>query len=196
MQIPQFYEALAPASFALLGLWFVALQLRTEWLRKSSAQWRAYGVALNFALPGLMSLLALVDISTHTFWRVSFAVVGFGGALAMFLVIAYHGQARRDGTGPRHPTASELVALDPVGWLAYASIGIYVAVGALAVAGGANALRAVAVLLTIVLFLAFNVGWLLLYESRPPDPPPSAPADTGAAAADRRRGEREPALLS
>jgi hypothetical protein len=182
MQIPEFYQAFAPACFALLGLWFVVVQIRDnewrqkEWKKHPEAKWRAYGVALNFALPGVMSLLALVDLNTHTFWQVSFAVIGFGGALAIFVVFLFHVRVRR------------LRLRDPVGWAACALIGLYVAIGALAIVGGANALRTVAVLLTIVLFLGFNVGWLLMIEELSPDPNGSAPTE--------KREERDPASLS
>lgn len=192
MGIPEFYEAFAPACFALLGLWFVALQIRdTEWKGDSLAQRRAYGVALSFALPGVMSLLALVDISTHTFWQVSFAIVGLGGAVAMFFVFWYHVQARRVRIRLRHLTVADWIDA-----AACASIGLYLAVGALAAVGGATSLRTVAVLLTIAVFLGFNLGWLLLVENRSSDTGSSAPTDAAAAAADRRRDERDPASFS
>jgi hypothetical protein len=35
-------------------------------------------VALHFSLPGLMSLLSLVDPASTTLWRVSFAIVAAG----------------------------------------------------------------------------------------------------------------------
>jgi hypothetical protein len=181
MQIPDFYQAFAPACFALLGLWFVVLQIRPDWIGDSVAQPRAYGVALNFALPGVMSLLALVDVSTHTFWRVSFAVVGFGGALAMAFAYTVHLRAQ----GRR--TASRLLTI-LFGLGSFASVVIYVAVGALAAVGGANALRADAVLLTTVVFLGFNLAWLLLIEERQPAQP-SAPSEMAAVLVEEMREE-------
>jgi hypothetical protein len=45
---------------------------------------RAYAVALFFALPGLMSVIALIDTSNPLFWRVSFAVIALVGAAVLF----------------------------------------------------------------------------------------------------------------
>jgi hypothetical protein len=182
MQIVGFYQAFAPACFALLGLWFVVVQIRYDhgWKDNPDAQHRAYGVALNFALPGVMSLLALVDVSTHTFWRVSFAIAGFGGAAAMVFAYAVHLKAQRSRTGSRLQAF-----LFGVG--SYASIVFYVAVGALACVGGADALRAVAVLQTTVVFLGFNLGWLLLIEGGPPAPQPSTPSEPEGMPVERTR---------
>jgi hypothetical protein len=47
---------------------------------------RAYGVALHFLLPGLMSLLSLIDPASTTLWRISFAMVAADGVLALALV--------------------------------------------------------------------------------------------------------------
>ncbi len=37
----------------------------------------AYGIALHFALPGLMTVLALVKQSDPAYWRTSFAIAGY-----------------------------------------------------------------------------------------------------------------------
>jgi hypothetical protein len=41
---------------------------------------------LHFSLPGLMSLLSLVDPASTALWRISFAIVAAGGVLALVLV--------------------------------------------------------------------------------------------------------------
>lgn len=103
-----FYGAFSPTCFALLGLWLVVVQIRLrEWGDSAPQRRRAYGVALHFALPGMMSLLALIDPADPVFWRVSFAVIALSGA---------------------------------------------------------------AVLLTLLVFLGFNVAWLLLFDSRHSSP--------------------------
>jgi len=45
---------------------------------------------------------------------------------------------------------------------------IYVLIAALAFTGGLAALRTEAILLTLLLFLGFNVAWLLLFDDRYP----------------------------
>src|SRR5580658_3269711 len=74
-----FYGAFSPTCFALLGLWLVVVQIRLrEWQGSAIHRRRSYGVALHFALPGAMSLLALIDPQDAIFWRVSFAIVALG----------------------------------------------------------------------------------------------------------------------
>jgi hypothetical protein len=58
---------------------------------------------------------------------------------------------------------------DLLGLAAYVTaIVLYLAIGALALFGGLAELRTEAVLLTILVFLGFNVGWLLLFDDRSP----------------------------
>ena len=82
-----FYGAFSPACFALLGLWLVVVQIRLgEWQGSPPHRRRSYGVALHFVLPGMMSLLALIDPADPVFWRVSFAVIALSGAAVLTLV--------------------------------------------------------------------------------------------------------------
>ena len=70
-----FYGAFSPACFALLGLWLVVVQIRIgDWRGSETSKRMSYVIALNFVLPGLMGVLALVDTQNGTFWRVSFAI--------------------------------------------------------------------------------------------------------------------------
>jgi hypothetical protein len=70
-----------------------------------------------------------------------------------------------------------LPAADRLGLAAYATaIVLYLVIGALALFGGLAVLRAEAVLLTILVFLGFNVAWLLLFED---NPSPARAASTG-----------------
>jgi hypothetical protein len=141
-----FYGAFAPACFALLGLWLVVVQIRIrDWRASETDKRMSYVIALNFLLPGLMGVLALVDPQDAVFWRVSFAVLGIGGAVGSYLV-------RRIPTGDR------------LGAVAYwTAIALYIIVAVLTAVGGVALLRAEAVLLTALLFVNFNIGWLLLY---------------------------------
>src|SRR6476660_3035203 len=85
--LKDFYLAFASVCFTLLGLWIIVVQTRhAEWRRSAVHRRRAYGVSLHFALPGLMSLLSLVDPASTELWRVAFAVVAAGGAAALIAV--------------------------------------------------------------------------------------------------------------
>ena len=161
--LTDFYVAFATVCFTLLGLWIIVVQTRHgEWRQSVVHRRRAYGVALHFSLPGLMSLLSLVDPASTTLWRISFAIVAAGGVLALALV-----------RGPA-PTG--------LGAAAYgAAVVLYVLIAVVAVAPGLVAdlgvlalpLRVEAVLLTMLVFLGVNVAWLLLFEEALP------PSDLG-----------------
>jgi hypothetical protein len=173
-----FYGAFSPACFALLGLWLVVVQIRLrDWQGSAVHRRRSYAVALYFALPGIMSLLALVDPHDSAFWRISFAIVALGGAIVLATVRGLPlrgvaaGQPGAAGTdAPGRP--------DQLGLATYIiGILIYVLIAALAFTGGLAALRTEAILLTFLLFLGFNVAWLLLFDDRYPShgrPPATA----------------------
>lgn len=157
-----FYGAFSPACLTLLGLWLVAVQMRADEVRASPRlRRRAYTVALFFALPGLMSVIALIDTGNPLFWRVSFAVLALGGAVALY-------PARGLPGGRRIRNTADVVAL-----------ALYTAIAALALVGGTDAERAEAVLLTALIFTGFNVAWLFLF------------APLGAAAAQERQGSSD-----
>ena len=111
---------------------------------------------MHFSLPGLMSLVALVDPESSALWRVSFAITAIGGAVALIVL--------------RGPAPGKL------GLTAYISaIALYVLIGTMAIAPhivgrlGVEAapVRVEAVLLTLLVFAGVNVAWLLLFEEAP-----------------------------
>jgi len=155
-----FYGAFSTACFALLGLWLVVAQMRIgDWEKDPERRRRSYGVALHFVLPGIMSVFALIDSQAAAFWRVSFAVVAFGGAVVM---AAVRGFPSRPGRGRALPVSDQL------GVAAYVTaIVLYVLIGVLALVPGRDVLRTEAVLLTALVFLGFNVAWLLMFDDHP-----------------------------
>ena len=141
-----FYGAFSPACLALLGLWLVAVQMRADEVRASpELRRRTYAVALFFALPGLMSVIALIDTANPAFWRVSFALIGLGGAAMLLPVHGLPGGAR----------ARNLADI--------AALLLYLGIVILAIVGGLDMQRAEAVLLTALVFVGFNVAWLFLF---------------------------------
>jgi hypothetical protein len=115
---------------------------------------------LHFSLPGLISLLSLIDSASTALWRISFAIVAAGGVLAMALV---RGPAPT-GLGVAAYVAAVvlylLIALVAVVPSIVAEIGVL-----------ARPLRVEAVLLTILVFLGVNVAWLRLFDQAQPHPP-------------------------
>ncbi len=166
--LTDFYIGFSPACFSLLGLWLVVVQINADrWLGDPVCRRRAYGVALHFALPGTMSLLALVDPGSEAMWRVSFALIAVGGAAAMTAL-------RGPFSGP--------IRLDHAAQVA--TIILYLLIAVLAVVPN-SLLRQEAVLLIVLVFVGFNVAWLLLYD-RP------GPAVAGLPDAAPGEGERPP----
>ena len=165
MDLSAFYGAFSPACFALLGLWLVAVQVRMPvWEKDPERRRRSYGVAQYFALPGMMSVLALIDVQNSIFWRVSFGVIAIGGAVVMATVWGWPVPRGGGEAG-----AGRLPAADRLGLAGYAAaIVLYILIGVRAVLGGLAALRTEAVLQILLVFLGFNVAWLLLLDDRKP----------------------------
>jgi hypothetical protein len=189
-----FYGAFSPACLALLGLWLVVVQLRLpQWQASDAApayQRASYGIALHFALPGLMSLLALVDSADPDYWRTSFEIIALGGAVVLISLRGLFGRPERGpGRRPGRPPgsgadrAADSRLGDGLGLGAYlVAIAAYLAVGVLAFIGGPGALRTEAILLTGLVFLGFNAAWLLLFDKVPDTQRTGAAQSTGPAA--------------
>lgn len=158
--LTDFYISFSAVCFTLLGLWLIIVQTRhAEWRGSSLHRRRAYAVAMHFSLPGLMSLLALIDPESSALWRASFAIAAIGGAVVL---IALRG-----------------AALGKIGQAAYLlAIVIFALIGLLAIAPAiisgigldAAPVRVEAVLLTLLVFAGVNVAWLLLFEAAPTAP--------------------------
>jgi hypothetical protein len=156
--LTDFYISFSAVCFTLLGLWLLVVQTRhAEWRGSPLHRRRAYAVALHFSLPGLISLLALINPASSALWRVSFAIAAIGGVVVLIAV-----------RGP---------ALGKLGLTAYLlAIALYALIAIVAIAPGivgglgvdAAPVRVEAVLLTILVFTGVNVAWLLLFEPAPP----------------------------
>ena len=157
IMLKDFYLSFSAVCFTLLGLWLIVVQTRhAEWRGSPLYRRRAYAVAIHFSLPGLMSLLALVDPESSILWRASFGIAAIGGAMAL---IALRGAAP-----------------GKLGLTAYMSaIGLYLLIGLLAIAPHsasrlglqAAPVRVEAALLIILVFAGVNVAWLLLFSEAP-----------------------------
>ncbi len=78
--------------------------------------------------------------------------------------------AERGRSGIRHLPAADRLSL-----AAYAAaIVLYAVISLLAIIGGADVLRVEAVLLTVLVFLGFNVAWLLMWDDRSSSPAASS----------------------
>ena len=118
-------------------------------------------MALYFAAPGTMSLLALIDPTSTVTWRVVFIIISVLGLAGML----WSGSPHRR----RHPDALE-VSDQVVHWLA---IGLYVAIAVLAVPP-LQTLRIEGVLLTVLMLLGVHLALLLMFAARAPRDKPAA----------------------
>jgi hypothetical protein len=84
----EFYATVAQASFTLLGLWWVLLQIRYEaWFANVDYRRAVYDISLYFLLPGMMGLGALLAAQEPAIWRGVFAVLGTVGVVESALVV-------------------------------------------------------------------------------------------------------------
>lgn len=155
-QVSNFYETLAQVSFTLLGLWFVVVQIREkDWRWNRPYRQVAYAVSLQFALPGVMSLFALVDPASAELWRISFAVAALLGVLGLSLI----GRP----LVPLNPALVRILIywLPIIGYLAVALVGIWP--GLTKEMGVRLApLRVEELLLSLLILLAVGVAvWML-----------------------------------
>jgi hypothetical protein len=155
--LTDFYIAFSPVCFSLLALWLVVIQIHQVWVADEPHWRRSYAVSLHFALPGMMSLLALIEPQNPDVWRISFACISLGGAAVLLLF------------GSRSLPGSKRV--DHV--VQAAAIALYLAIGVLACLPGGK-LHVEAVLLIMLVFLGFNVAMRLMYTVKGDSSPQSA----------------------
>jgi uncharacterized membrane protein len=156
--LKDFYGAFAQISFTVFGLWLIVVQTRhADWSRSPEHRRRAYAVSLHFAIPGLMSLLSLVDPNDKTLWRVAFGLSATGGAV----ILAYL-QLSSIPT----PTGRLWRLESSVTIMLYALI-VLVTIGPGVAADIGAPLRIEAILLSLIVFLGINVAWALMFDDVP-----------------------------
>ena len=173
LTLTDFYIAFSPACFSLLALWLAIITLNARaWLNphKGEAaagspesrlhlthrQRQVYAVALYFAAPGTMSLLALIDLQSTSWWKSFFIIISVLGGTGLILAGSPH--------RARHPDALE-VNDQPVHWLA---MGLYAAIAVLAFLP-LHTLRIEGVLLTVLMLLGVHLALMLMFAAAPQD---------------------------
>ena len=83
--LKDFYTAFSPTCFTLLSLWLTIIAINARyWVRSPLHEHQAYAVALYFAAPGTMSLLALIDSASTILWRIVFTAIAVLGIVGVF----------------------------------------------------------------------------------------------------------------
>jgi len=169
--VQAFYGPVSTLCFTLLGLWWVAVQIRGGELF-ANAEWRrtVYGISVYFMLPGLMSLLALVSPGVSALWRVAFVLAGLLGATESALAL----RSTRFMAG----RSSRMTAAR------WATIALYVLIALVGAAPEVASdladlppLLVEGILVSLMIVLGANLAWMALVhaaESRTPLPPSSA----------------------
>jgi cell division protein FtsW (lipid II flippase) len=173
LTLTDFYTAFSPACFSLLALWLAIITINPgAWLNSPESaaaarspesgrrhltprQRQAYTVALYFAAPGTMSLLALIDPQSTSWWRSFFIITSVLGGAGLIWAASPH-------RAP-HPDALE-VSDHPVHWLA---MGLYMAIAVLAFLP-LHTLRIEGVLLTVLMLLGVHLALMLMFAAMSP----------------------------
>jgi hypothetical protein len=158
MNVESFYGTVTTVSLALLGLWWVVLQVRTELWRSRSRKQLAYAVTLQFLLPGLMAILSLVAPDQALIWRSTFVVAGLCGIASTVLLLR---GLRGDAAPPR--------AVRYFQWLCLPAYAIVVLIAAVPVPAGTlplglSPIQIEGIALILILFLGAMSATVLLVE--------------------------------
>jgi hypothetical protein len=169
--LESFYATAAQLSFTLLGLWWVVVQFKhAEWMADPRRRRMAYDVSLVFLLPGLMSLTSLMAERNSALWRVGFAVAGVLGVLEAAAAI----RAVRPAPSTFGQSAWLIRGVNALLYLVVVVVAVDPTVPqdlGLNLTGRESE----AVALSLLLFLAVNLVWMMFVES------PSTPAFTSTA---------------
>lgn len=181
VNLSAFFGVVATIDFALLGLWWVAVQARPDLREHGSVAARmSYVVSLQFVVPGTASLLALVDPAVTMVWRVSFAIAGVTGILAIVLLV-------RALTASGEPGVARI--------LRFAALPLYALMTLIAITpgimSGASAtlsgLRVEAILFCLVVLLSAQVAWAAAMSTDPDPRHAAEPDHRGLTIASHRR---------
>ena len=155
----KFYETLALAAFALLGLWWVVVaERRREWSPLPYRRRQAYSVSLYFTVTGVISLISLISGEHPVLWRLAFGIAGAIGVLETVLSLIY---ANSEPTRERRIQA--LLAITLPLYAIVAAVAIHPTLAS-DVGIQLKPLESEAVIVSLLFFLGINYGWLLFME--------------------------------
>ena len=154
--IDDFYKTVASISFTLLGLWWIVVQLKfKEGAGDPRRRRHAYGVALYFLLPGVMTMLSSINSDLSLLWRLAFGLMALLGIVEIALYLTSGGTRTR---GPMALRAFSLV--------------VYVLIAALALRPpladalglGLTPRELEAVLIAMLIVVGVHLAWFGLTE--------------------------------
>ena len=158
MDTGTFYATTSAVSFTLLGFWWVVVQFRHEEMTQDPGRRRlAFVISLHFILPGLMSLGALLTGDAPLVWRLTFAIAGIAGIIAVLTA----------SRGISHPTG----AIATVGRYEWIALPLYAIITIVAIrpdfvqsAVGLAPLQVEGAVMTLLVGLGIIFAWSLFTE--------------------------------
>jgi hypothetical protein len=157
-----FYATVAQASFTLLGLWWVLLQIRYDaWFANVDYRRAVYDISLYFLLPGMMGLGALLAVQEPAIWRGVFAVLAAVGVVESALVVG--------GMRVLRARAALVALADWASLVAYALIVVVALAPGLPrdVGLGLRPLEATGLLVAVLLLLGIALACVLFVTTAP-----------------------------
>lgn len=155
--IDDFYKTVASLSFTLLGLWWVVIQLKFKEGEGDARRRRhAYGVALYFLLPGVMTMLSSINSDLSLLWRLAFGLTALLGIVEILLYLTSGGTRTR---GPMALRAFSLLLYVPIAAFALrpplaAELGL-----------GLAPREAEAILIGLLIVVGVHLAWFGLTEA-------------------------------
>lgn len=166
--LADFYGTFSTIAFTVFGLWMFVAQARfRDWMGNPDQYRRASAVSLQFALPGIMSLIALIETDSQALWQWAF---GLTSGLGVVLLVAL---ARR--TAGTRRGANEVA--NGVAILLFACIAIVSIWPDIVQDIGLEAAPARGVEFFFFCLLLLNglvTAWLMLFSETPPARPGAA----------------------
>jgi hypothetical protein len=158
-----FYETLALAAFALLGLWWVVVaERRREWSALAYRRRQAYSVSLYFTLTGIMSLVSLISETHPALWRLAFGISAGLGAVEILVSLV-----RVSEEPPQARRIQQLLSLTLPLYLIIAAVAIHPKLAS-DLGIHLKPLETEGVVVSVLFFLGINYGWLLFMEPARP----------------------------
>lgn len=160
--LTDFYGTFSTIAFTVFGLWMFVAQARfRDWMGNRDQYRRASAVSIQFALPGIMALIALIDTDSNVLWQWAFGLTS-GLAVVLLLLLA----RRTEGT----PTAANEIANG-------LAVVLFVCIAVVSIRPGivedigfeaAPARGAEFLFFCLLLLNGLVTAWLMLFSEAPP----------------------------
>jgi len=158
MDVETFYSIVAGTCFTLVGIWWVVVQYRQDWLKDEVKRRLAGGVYVSFLLPGVMALGAQIGGENKLVWRAVFSIAAL---LGMFYTSALIARTRATGK-PGFFRRNRWIII-----LLYVLVLVFGIAPELAGPLGLLPLQVEGFLLALLILIAHALAWEFMTEPKP-----------------------------